>query len=96
MPKVTPRYVMSATGTRLFRDQLGERLAAVLVVLRDRHPRFLLDLAKLRAPVGPFGRAVVADGGLRERGAAEGERECGRGEAVGGSHGCLLRLEAGF
>ena len=68
---------------RLLGDELRERLAAVLVVLRDRDPGLLLDFAKLRAPVGPFGRAVVANGVLGQRRAAESEREGGRGEAAG-------------
>ncbi len=42
-------------------QKLGHGLARVLVVFRDGDAKLGLDVLQHLAPVGPFGRAVVAD-----------------------------------
>ncbi|KGC54213.1 hypothetical protein DO65_5953 [Burkholderia pseudomallei] len=74
-------------GALLLGDQLRDRLARVLVVERHANAGPLLDRGDLRGPVGPFGRAVVADRGvLRVRGGcAERQRERRDGDQHGGA-----------
>ncbi|MCY1228026.1 hypothetical protein D9M72_403190 [compost metagenome] len=52
-------------------DQLRQRLAGVFVVQRHGNAGLFLDGADLCRPVGPFGRAVVADRGLGGHALAE-------------------------
>ena len=75
--------VIGDVGDRvaLLRQKLGQGLARVLVVVRHLNAEVRLDRVDHRGPVGPLGRAVVAD---RVGGPRGGRREERTGENAGG------------